>query len=132
MVPALDGGPLIRVVIAGRRPDVRRALEIRLALEPDMTVVGSVSSVQATLPLLRALRPNVLLVDVDAGPETPAEAVTRARALLPRLRVVLLTYHRSAGLDMPGADEVVDKSPDAGTLLASVRRRQEGGPQGFV
>jgi hypothetical protein len=127
MVPALDGGPLIRVVIAGRRPDVRRALEIRLTLEPDVKVVGSTSSAQTALSLLRALRPNVLLVDADARPEIPAEALARARAVVPRLRVLLLTYG-GAGLEVAGADEVVDKSPDAGPLLASVRRR----PQGFV
>lgn len=132
MVPALDGGPLIRVVIAGRRPDVRRALEIRLALEPDVTVVGSTSSVQAALSLLRGLRPNVLLVDADAEPGNLAEALIGARALVPALRVVLLTHRGDAGLAMPGADEVVDKSPDAGSLLASVRRRAEGRLQGFV
>jgi DNA-binding NarL/FixJ family response regulator len=128
---AVPGAP-IRVVIAGRRPDVRRALEIRLALERDVTVVGSASSVPAALAVLRGLRPDVLLVDVDAAPETPAEALGRARALAPGLRVVLLTHHHDARLALAGADDVVDKDPDAGPLLASVRHRTERRPQGFV
>ena len=132
MVPALDGGPPIRVVIAGRRPDVRRALEIRLALEPDVAVVGSQSSVQAALPVLRGLRPDVLLVDADTGPEIAAEALIEARAAIRGLRVVLLTHHRDPGPGVPGADEVVVKDPDAGPLLASLRRRVERRPQGFV
>ena len=136
MARGLEGAPLIRVVIAGPRPDVRRALQIRMALEPDMTVVGSTSSVQAALPVLRTLRPDVLLVDVDMEPDTSAESLGRARALAPGLRVVLLTHHRDAWpasrLDTTGADAVVDKDPGAGPLLASVRRLSDHRPQGFV
>jgi DNA-binding NarL/FixJ family response regulator len=136
MARGLEAAPHIRVVMAGRRPDVRRALQIRLALEPDIAVVGSTSSVQAALPVLRGLRPDVLLVDVDIGPDTPAEALTRARALAPGLRIVLLTHRRdawpAARLTVYGADEVVDKDPGAGPLLASVRRLTDGRQQGFV
>jgi DNA-binding NarL/FixJ family response regulator len=135
MVRGLDGGAPIRVVIAGRRPDVRRALQIRLALEPDVTVVGSTSSAQAALAVLRGVRPDVLLVDVDMEPEAPTAAVRRARALAPGLRVVLLTHHRDAWpasrLRETAADDVVDKGPGAGPLLAAVRGRPEQ-PQGFV
>jgi DNA-binding NarL/FixJ family response regulator len=132
MVRGLDGRPPVRVVLAGRRPDVRQALEIRLALESDLRVVGSTSSVQAALPALRRLRPNVLLVDIDMAPAIPAGTLAAARALVPRLRIVLLTHHRDARLGMAGADEVLDKSPDAGPLLASVRRQRGVRPQGFV
>jgi DNA-binding NarL/FixJ family response regulator len=97
-----------------------------------VTVVGSASSVPAALAVLRGLRPDVLLVDVDAAPETPAEALGRARALAPGLRVALLTHHHDARLALAGADDVVDKDPDAGPLLASVRHRTERRPQGFV
>ena len=124
------------MVIAGRRPDVRRALQIRLTLEPDLSVVGSTSSVQAALAVLRGMRPHVLLVDVDMEPEAPTEAIRRARALAPGLRVVLLTHHRDAWppsrLAEADGDDVVDKDPGAGPLLASVRRRSERHSQGFV
>lgn len=132
MVRGLDDRPPVRVVIAGRRPDVRRALQIRLALEPDVRVVGSTSSVRAALSTLRGLRPHVILVDVDTAPETSAEMLASARALVPGLRVVLLTHNPDPRLVLAGADDVVDKGPDAGPLVASVRRRAEGRPQGFV
>jgi DNA-binding NarL/FixJ family response regulator len=126
----------IRVALAGPRPDVRRALQIRLALERDVAVVGSTSSAQAVLPVLRRLRLDVLLVDVDMAPEPPEEALRRARAMLPGLRLVLLTHHRDrwpdSRLALAAADEVVDKGPDAGPLLASLRRTAERRPQGFV
>jgi len=122
MVRGLDGGQPLRVVLAGRRPDVRRALQIRLALERDVRVVGSTSSVAAALPALRGLRPDVLLVDVDMAPEISTEALATARALVPGIRIVLLTHHRDSVPATAGADEVVDKGPDAGPLLASIRR----------
>jgi DNA-binding NarL/FixJ family response regulator len=136
MAQGLEDAPPIRVVIAGPRPDVRRALQIRLALEPDLTVVGSTSSVEAALPVLRGLRPDVLLLDVDMAPDTPAEALNAARAQAAGLRVVLLTHHRDAWTDarlvLAGADDVVDKDPGAAPLLASVRRLVDRRPQGFV
>ena len=55
-----------------------------------------------------------------------------ARALIPGLRILLLTHHCDAMLGMAGDDEVVDKSPDAGPLLASIRRQQSVRPEGFV
>jgi len=131
-----DGGETpVRVVIVSRRSDVRRGLEIRLALECDMAVVGSAASVETALHRLRGLQPEVLLVDLDAGPELSERAVGLARAAVAGLRVVLLTHHpeawpgsRLAGF---GADEVVNKEPAAGELIASIRRC--GDPtQGFV
>jgi DNA-binding NarL/FixJ family response regulator len=122
MVRGLDDAPPIRVVLTGRRPDVRRALEIRLALETDVRVVGSKSSVAAALPALRGLGPDVLLVDVDMAPEIPSEALAAARELVPGIRIVLLTHHPDALPDTAGADEVVDKGPDAEPLLESIRR----------
>jgi len=136
MARGLEDAPLIRVVIAGPRPDVRRALQIRMALESDITVVGSTSSVQAALPVLRGLRPDVLLVDVDWEADTFAEPLARARAMAPGLRVVLLTHHRAAWpasrLTIAGGDAVVGKDPGAGPLLASIRRLADHRPKGFV
>jgi DNA-binding NarL/FixJ family response regulator len=131
----VDGCTPIRVVIVGRRPDVRHALQIRLALESDVAVVGSTTSVQALLPVLGRLRPDVLLVDADMTPEPPKEAFGRAREAVPGVRIVLLTHHHGARLALAGADDVVDKGPDAGPLLASLRHRtgaRPPAPQGFV
>src|SRR5215472_17313430 len=96
-----DGGRSpVRIVIVARRPDVRRGLEIRLALEPDMSDVGLAASVETVLPRLRGLRPEVLLIDGDADGELSGHVLGEARADLTGLRVVLLTHHPEA---WPGA-----------------------------
>lgn len=113
------------MVIVGLRPDVRRALQIRLALEGDVTVSGSAPSIEAALPALRGQRPAVLVVDLDGGPAPCADALAAARFAAPGLRVVLLTHHLEATAGL-GADDVIDKCPDAGPLLASIRGRARG------
>lgn len=113
------------MVIVGCRPDVRRALQIRLALEGDVTVSGSAPSVEAALPALRGQRPGVLVVDLDGGPQCCEDALARARSAAPGLRIVLLTHHLEAP-GLLGADDVIDKGPDAGPLLASIRGRAQG------
>jgi DNA-binding NarL/FixJ family response regulator len=117
----------VRVVIVCRRLDVRRALQIRLALERDVTVSGSASSVEAALPSLRGQRAEVLLVDLDGSPALCDEVLRRARSAMPGLRVVLLTHHREAcAAASLSADDVIDKDADAGPLLEAIRGRAQG------
>ena len=120
---------LVRVVIVGCRPDVRRGLQIRLALEGDVRVTGSAPCVESALPALRGQHAEVLLVDLDGCPALSDGLLRRARSAAPGLRVVLLTHHREdCAIAYLGADDVIDKDADAGPLLASIR----GGAQGFV
>ncbi len=119
----------VRVVVVGCRPDVRRVLQIRLALEGDVAVTGSEAPLGSALHRLRGPGPLVLLVDADSCPDLSEEALQRARSAAPGLRVVLLSHHREAAAYGNGsADDVVDKGPDAGPLLAAIR----GTAQGFV
>jgi len=119
----------VRVVLVSHCPDVRRALEIRLALERDVLVTGSEASLAAALHRLRRSEPMVLLVDRDGCMDLTDEALQRARSAAPGLRILLLTHHtRAPGCGPAGVDSVLDKVPDARPLLAAIR----GTAQGFV
>jgi DNA-binding NarL/FixJ family response regulator len=125
-----DVGVPVRVVIVGPRLDVRRALEIRIGLEPDLLVVGSLETVDAHAPPLRNLAPDVLLVDVDLRSCCGGADIARARAAVPGLPVVLLTLEVDGEARRRAAEwgrvKVVAKSAPTDRLVEVLRdRRQE-------
>jgi DNA-binding NarL/FixJ family response regulator len=54
---------MITVLLVEDEPWVRKGLRMLLTREPDMTIVGEVSSRSEALALIQPLRPNVVLMD---------------------------------------------------------------------
>jgi CheY-like chemotaxis protein len=55
---------MIRVLLVDDQPSIRRGLRMRLALEPDLTVVGEAGDGATAVALATALQPEVVLMDV--------------------------------------------------------------------
>ena len=88
----------VRLLVVDRHPAVRRDLKMRLALEEDLEVVseagGEAGGATEVPPLARALRPDVILLDVEMpGGIANTEAL---RAAAPHSAVVVLTPHDDA------------------------------------
>ena len=83
----------MRVVIADDHPIVRTGIAALLAEQPDIEVVGQTGDGLEALELLRALAPDVLVLDLMMPGLSGLEVARRAAAASPATRVLVVTLH---------------------------------------
>ncbi len=69
--------PTIRILLADDHPGFRAGIRTELEREIDMTVVGEAASGKAALELVRDLRPDVLLLDMEMPDLSGVEVAQR-------------------------------------------------------
>jgi two-component system, NarL family, nitrate/nitrite response regulator NarP len=116
---------MIKVFLIDDQPATRAVLRLRLELEADLVVVGESGNDHDTVTQVRALAPDVVILDavtimLDMG---PASALLRELAL--GWVVVVLSLHDDAATRgralAAGARHVVSKHGTDGLLLAAIR-----------
>ena len=80
--------------------------------EESIEVVGTAATGEEGLALVRQVRPDVLLLDLDLPDIDGIEVATRVRRELPAVRIVILT-----GYDVPWAWERLHGIPVDGCVL---------------
>lgn len=120
---------MIRLVLVDDQPIVRQGLRKRLALEPDIVVVGEASNGREATTLVEELAPDVVLMDVEMPEMDGLSATAMMRTITPRTAIVLLSIHDDAATqaraNASGAAEFVHKSGEVDMLLATIRRVAE-------
>ncbi len=116
---------MIRLLLVDDQPQVRRGLIMRLALEPDVEIIGEAGDAESAFELGIALHPDVIIMDVEL-PGTDGIAATRTlRLALPRTAIVMLSLHDDhdtvARAKAAGAAAFVAKHRMEGPLLAAIR-----------
>jgi len=117
------GAKMIRLLIVESQPAVRKGLQMRLAAEADLSVVGEAADEQTAVDMTAALHPDVVLVDVEMP---SSDATANALCLIcQQAPVIILSMHDDA-LTRARAKEVgaaafVAKSMPAEMLLATIR-----------
>ncbi len=82
---------MIRVVIADDQELIRSGMRTILEAEPDMTVVGEAADGRAAFELVRAERPDVILLDVQMPGTDGLAAASEILSGSPDCKVLMLT-----------------------------------------
>jgi DNA-binding NarL/FixJ family response regulator len=83
--------PAIRIVIAEDQAHVRRGAAHLLSLEQDMEVVGQACNGVEAVELARALRPDVILMDLHMPVKGGVAATREIIQMLPATQILVLT-----------------------------------------
>ncbi|WP_431800650.1 response regulator [Microbacterium sp. bgisy203] len=121
----------IRVIIVDDESLVRAALRVFIESSPDFALVGEADNGADAVTLVRAVSPDVVLMDVQMPTMDGIEATRRLTHEFPGIKVVALTTFSAERVIVPmlsaGASGylVKDTSPDG--ILDAARLAHEGG-----
>jgi DNA-binding NarL/FixJ family response regulator len=124
------GEGVITVLLVDDQVGVRRGLRMRLALEPDLAVVGEAPDGATAVTRAAALRPDVVVMDVAMPGMDGIAATVALRRAAPASAVVILSLHgdattRARAVDA-GAAAFVEKQAAGPALPAAIRRAATG------
>jgi DNA-binding NarL/FixJ family response regulator len=116
---------MITVLLADDEPNVRRALRMRLELEPDLRIAGEAGDGFAAVAAVEDLHPDIVLMDVTMPRMDGITATARILSVAPSSRVIVLTLHD----DLPtrrlaqtaGAAAFFGKHQSPDELLTAIR-----------
>lgn len=117
--------PEIRVLLADDHVVLRTGVAGLLNAEPDIHVVGQVSTGEAAVEQAEFLKPDVVVMDLDMPGGGGLEATRRIAALGQETRVLVLTMHSEAESLLPvleaGGSGFVCKTTTEEDLVAAIR-----------
>ena len=111
--------PPSRLLLVDDHPLFREGLIALLSYQDDFTVVGEAGDAASALAQARALKPDIVLMDIDLPDEDGVSATRRLNLELPAITVVMLTVHD----DSQTLFEAI-KAGAQGYLVKNVRSRE--------
>ena len=122
---------VLRIVLADDHAVVREGLKALINGQPDMRVVCEVADGQAAVDAAKALRPDVLVMDLSMPIMGGADATARVHAECPGVKVLALTIHEEREYPLQllraGASGYVLKRAAPSELVNAVRTIAAGG-----
>lgn len=116
---------VIRILLVDDHAILRSGLSALLAFEPDMEVVGDVSTGEMAIERVKALEPDVVVMDLDMPGIGGLEATRQITAMGLGTRVLALTSHAEDEYLLPvleaGGNGYVQKTKADEDLIAAIR-----------
>jgi DNA-binding NarL/FixJ family response regulator len=111
-------------------PMMQLGLEQTLSEYPQLTLVGQVSDGYQAVEMAQKLAPDIIVMDIGLPRQDGIAATQQIKALMPAVRVVMLTSHVTeteviAALSS-GADAYCIKGTNVDRLIAAIAAAQEG------
>ncbi len=123
---AVIGAMMIRLLLVGDQPSVRKGLQMLLAAEPDLVVVGEASDVATVLDQVSGLHPDVIVMDVDMSRLNGLVTVDTLQTACPQAAIIVLSIHDDAKMRgdaaAAGAVAFIAKSMPVDMLLTAIRQ----------
>src|SRR5690242_11239732 len=117
---------MIRLLIVDDHPVIRTLLQRLLEAEPDIHIVGAAEDGAAALALAPALRPDVVVMDVQMPRMDGITAAARLRAVAPRSAVIMFSSEDDQATrsqaQAAGARAFIAKDGALDGLLHAIRR----------
>jgi PAS domain S-box-containing protein len=127
ILPARGPGQKISVLLADDHAVVREGLSSLLTSYPDIEIVGEAADGEQAVDLARALRPEVILIDINMPKMDGIEATRIISLELPGTRIIGLSMYADEGIRSSmlaaGVAAYVKKDSDSEMLLAAIRDR---------
>src|SRR6201996_394146 len=120
-----------RVLIVDDHPIVRQGLRRMIETEPDLVVCGDVQTEREARAAIRALAPDVVIVDISLAQGDGLELVRDVHAQRPELPMLVLSMHDeliyAERLLAAGASGYIMKHAASDQLLIALRQVLAGG-----
>src|ERR1700722_1174934 len=122
----------IRILVADDHPVVRSGLKFNIAEDPDLKVVGEAGDGEAALVLIKKLRPQITLLDIDM-PKLDGFGVAREITKLKlETKIIFLSLHRDedmlrTAMDLGGNGYLL-KDSAMEEIVTAVKTVMAGGP----
>jgi DNA-binding NarL/FixJ family response regulator len=121
----------IRLVIADGHQLVREGVKRVVAVDPGIVVVGESADLAATLEVVAATRPDVLLLDLSLSPTHELDALRAVTERFAGMPVLVLSSHSEEQFGIAalrlGASGYLCKSLAADVIVKAIRKAHAGG-----
>ena len=113
-----------RIVIVDDHPSTRDGLVTRVALEPDLEVVGQASDIEEALAVIDATRPDVAVIDISLKASSGIDLVKAVKERFPRVRMLVWSMYEALYAERAlraGAMGYINKQHVTDTIVGAIR-----------